>query len=79
MFAYDYPLLAVFWSMMFFFFWAAWIFTVIWCFIDNFRRRDHHGMAKAVWFLALIFIPFAAVFAYLVTRPRMEFDPAVAA
>ena len=45
MLAYDYPLLGIFWSMMFFFFWAAWIFTVIWCFIDNFRRHDHSGGA----------------------------------
>jgi hypothetical protein len=43
----------------------------IWCFIDNFRRRDHHGLAKALWFLFIVFVPVIGVFSYLVTRPAM--------
>ena len=47
MLAYDYPVLGVFWSLLMFAFFFLWIFIVIWCFIDNFRRHDHHGVAKA--------------------------------
>ena len=46
-----------------------WIFIVIWAFIDNFRRTDHHGIAKALWFLFIVFVPIIGVFAYIVTRP----------
>jgi len=69
MLAYDYPLLGVFWSLLLFWLFFLWIFTVVWCFIDNFRRHDHHGMAKALWFLALVLIPILGVVAYLISRP----------
>jgi hypothetical protein len=69
MLAYDYPLLGVFWSLLIFSMFLLWIFVVVWCFVDNFRRRDHHGLAKAMWFLALVFVPILGVFAYLVSRP----------
>ncbi len=74
MFAYDYPLLGVFWSLLMFSLMVLWIFIVIWVFIDNFRRHDHSGWAKALWFLAIVFIPVIGVLAYLVTRPA---DPYV--
>ena len=67
--AYDYPLLGVFWSLLMFAFFVLWIVIVIWCFVDNFRRRDHHGFAKALWFLFIVFVPIIGVFFYLVTRP----------
>ena len=69
MLAYDYPILGLFWTMTFFFLWAAWIFAVIWVFIDNFRRRDHPGWAKALWAIIIIFVPVIGVFAYLIARP----------
>jgi predicted PurR-regulated permease PerM len=67
--AYDYPLLGIFWSITLFFLSAGWIFAVIWVFIDNFRRRDHSGWAKALWALAIIFVPVLGVFVYIGTRP----------
>lgn len=70
MLAYDYPLMAVFWSMTIFFMWVALIFTVIWCFIDNFRRHDHSGGTKALWTLSIVFVPVVGVLAYLTSRPR---------
>jgi hypothetical protein len=69
MFAYDYPLLGVLWSVFAFAMLFLWIFIVIWVFIDNFRRRDHSGWAKALWFLFIVFIPVIGVLAYMVTRP----------
>lgn len=69
MFAYDYPLLGVFWSLLMFALLVLWIFIVIYVFIDNFRRRDHSGVAKALWFLFIVFVPVIGVLAYLITRP----------
>ena len=74
MLAYDYPLLGVFWSLLMFSLLVLWIVIVIWVFIDNFRRTDHHGVAKALWFLFIVFIPVIGVVAYLIARPA---DPDV--
>ena len=46
MLAYDFPLLGVFWSLLMFALFILWVFIVIWCFVDNFRRRDHHGSPR---------------------------------
>ena len=70
MLAYSYPLLSVFWTLLMFAGLVLWIFIVIWTFIDNFRRRDHSGLAKAMWFLFIVFVPVIGVLAYLITRPR---------
>jgi quinol-cytochrome oxidoreductase complex cytochrome b subunit len=67
--AYDYPLLGVFWSLLMFFGLVLWIFIVIWVFIDNFRRHDHSGVAKALWFLLIVFVPVIGVLAYIIARP----------
>jgi hypothetical protein len=67
--AYDYPMAGAFWTLTLLAFWVLWVFSVIWCFIDNFRRHDHHGLAKGLWFLGLLFFPVAGVFGYLVSRP----------
>jgi hypothetical protein len=70
MLAYDYPMMGLFWTMTILFFWMAWWFAAIWSFIDNFRRQDHSGWAKAVWAIVIILIPVIGVFAYIVSRPR---------
>jgi H+/Cl- antiporter ClcA len=67
--AYDYPMLGVFWTLVLFSFAFLVIFTIIWAFIDNFRRKDHGGWAKAGWFLFIIFLPLLGVFVYLIARP----------
>jgi predicted PurR-regulated permease PerM len=69
MLAADYPLLNIFWTISIFFLWAAWIFIVIWVFIDNFRRRDHSGGMKALWTFFIIFVPIFGVLVYLIARP----------
>ena len=69
MLAYDYPMTGVFWTLTLLAFWVLWVFSVIWCFVDNFRRHDHRGLSKGLWFLGLIFFPVVGVFAYLVSRP----------
>lgn len=76
MLAYDYPLLGVFWSLFILSCLVLWIFTFVWCFIDNFRRHDHSGGAKALWFIVLLFLPVLGVLVYLISRP-MDADVGV--
>ncbi len=70
MLAYSFPLLSVFWSLLMFAGFVLWIFIVVWTFIDNFRRKDHSGVAKALWFLFIVFVPVIGVLVYLIARPR---------
>ncbi len=49
-----------------------WIFIRI--FADLFRRRDISGGMKAVWIVALVFLPFLGSLIYLVTRKRTPED-----
>ena len=48
---------SVAWSNFIFFLMAAVFFTVIWAFIDDFRRPDHSGWAKAGWAFLIIILP----------------------
>jgi hypothetical protein len=59
----------VVWWMIIFFVWVMWIFVVVNVFIDNFRRRDHGGFAKAMWTVLIVFLPVLGVIAYLIARP----------
>ena len=70
--AYVYPLLGIFWSILLFAGITLMVFVVIWCFIDNFRRRDHHGWAKLGWTLLILFIPLIGSLIYIVARPPVE-------
>jgi len=65
----DYPLLDVFWTLAFVALWAVWVWTVIWALMDNFRRSDHGGVAKAIWTLFIIIAPILGMIVYITTRP----------
>ena len=73
--AYDYPLLSLFLLICWWFFVFAVFFGVIWAFIDNFRRHDHSGWAKAGWALFILIVPLIGMLVYLVARPA---DPEAA-
>jgi hypothetical protein len=64
----SYPLLNLFWSMLFFFLWVIWIWILITVFIDIFRSHDLSGGAKALWFLFVLFIPLIGVLVYVIAR-----------
>ena len=53
----DWTFLQVFWAMLVFFGWVLWIAVLFMVLIDNFRRSDHSGWAKAGWTLFVIFLP----------------------
>jgi Phospholipase_D-nuclease N-terminal/Short C-terminal domain len=64
----DYPFLDVFWTMILFFAWLAWIWIVIAVFSDLLRRHDIGGWGKAAWMVFVIVVPFLGVFAYLIAQ-----------
>jgi hypothetical protein len=68
LFAADYPFLDVFWSMIIFFCWVAWIWMVIAIFSDIFRRHDASGFKKAIWCVFIILVPFLGALIYLIAN-----------
>ncbi len=70
----SYPLLNVFWTMLWFFLWILWIFLLIRVFMDIFRSRDLGGWGKAGWSIFVIILPFLGVFVYLIARGRTMAD-----
>lgn len=64
----DYPLLSIFWSILFFFVFFLWIFLLIQVLVDVFRSHDMGGGAKALWVLFIIILPFLGVLIYLIAR-----------
>jgi len=69
MLAYVYPILGIFWSMLMLAGLFLMVFLIVWCFIDNFRRRDHHGFAKFAWTIFILFVPVLGALVYVVARP----------
>jgi len=64
----DYPFLNIFWTMILFFAWVAWIWIAVTVFIDIFRRRDASGWVKAAWVVFVIVVPFVGVLIYLIAN-----------
>jgi hypothetical protein len=69
MLAYTWPLLSLFWTFLMFAGVVLVLFFIIWCFVDNFRRRDHSGLAKGGWTLLILVIPFLGALIYVIARP----------
>src|SRR6516225_341039 len=70
MLAYDYPLLGVFWTMLWFALFFIWIWLLIVIFSDIFRSHDIGGFAKTLWVLFVIFLPFLGILFYLIFRGK---------
>ena len=65
----DYPFLDVFWTMILFFCWVAWIWMLILIFSDVFRR-DISGWSKAGWCLFVLVLPFLGALVYLIVNGK---------
>ena len=68
MLAYTYPLLSIFWTMLEIFFFIIWIYLLFIVFVDIFRSNDMGGLAKALWVIFVIVVPYLGVFVYLIAR-----------
>jgi len=66
--AYDYPIMGFFWSMMIFFLWFIWLMLLFRIFGDIFRSADLGGVAKTLWIIFVICLPFLGVFVYVIAR-----------
>lgn len=64
----DYPLLNLFWTMLWFFLWIMWLFLLFRIVMDIFRSDDLGGWAKAGWVILVIILPFLGVLIYLIAR-----------
>ena len=64
----SYPLLNIFWSMLEFFLWLAWIWILVMVVFDIFRSRDLSGWAKDLWVLFVALIPLIGVLVYVIAR-----------
>jgi ABC-type multidrug transport system fused ATPase/permease subunit len=65
---YQYPILDFFLTMLYFFLFIIWIWLLIMVFVDVFRSHDMGGLAKALWVIFIIILPFLGVFVYLIAR-----------
>ncbi|MDW8339162.1 MAG: SHOCT domain-containing protein [Thermoleophilia bacterium] len=68
MLAADYPFLEVLWTMFVFFAFIIWFWILITVFADVFRRRDIGGLAKTLWIIFVIVLPFLGTFVYLISQ-----------
>ena len=68
MLASSYPVLDAFLTMLYFFLFIIWIWLLIMVFMDVFRSHDMGGLAKALWVIFIIILPFLGVFVYLIAR-----------
>ena len=63
-----------FWDVVWFIFisfaFVAYLMVMFSILSDLFRDRDTSGIAKAVWIVALIFLPFLTSLIYLIVRGR---------
>ena len=69
MIAYTFPLLNIFWSLLMFVGLLILVVAVILCLIDNLRRADHSGWAKAGWTVLLLVVPVIGIVVYVFARP----------
>ena len=58
----------LFWSMLWFFLFFAWIWLLITIFADIFRSDDLSGWGKAFWTIFVVILPWLGVLIYLIAR-----------
>jgi hypothetical protein len=62
------PLFDLFFSMLWFFLFVAWIWVLISVYADIFRSDDLSGWGKAFWVLFALVLPALGVLVYLIVR-----------
>jgi ABC-type multidrug transport system fused ATPase/permease subunit len=60
----------IFWSVLWFFFLFIWLMVLFHVLTDLFRDHSVSGVQKTLWVLFLVFLPFLAVFIYLIVRGK---------
>ena len=57
-----------FWSLIWLTVFFIWIWLLFIVFADIFRSHDLSGVAKALWVIFIILVPYLGVFVYLIAR-----------
>ncbi len=68
MFAYDYPLLSIFWTLLWIYLIFAWFMLLFSVIADIFRNHEMRGFPKAIWLVVVILIPFLGVLIYVLAH-----------
>jgi Phospholipase_D-nuclease N-terminal/Short C-terminal domain len=66
----NYPFLEVFWTILIFFGFVVWLWILFTVLTDIFRRHDTSGVAKVLWIIFIIVIPYFGVFVYLIVEHK---------
>lgn len=66
--AYDYPVLGVFWTVLFITAAVMWFILLVRVVADIFRDHAMGGLAKTGWLLCVLLLPFLGVFMYLISH-----------
>ena len=64
----SYPLLEIFWTILFFFAFVVWLMILFTVLSDIFRRHDTTGATKVLWIVLIIVLPYIGTFVYLITQ-----------
>ena len=64
----DVSFIDIFWSMLWFYFLFIWIVILAHILSDLFRDHSLSGVAKTMWVLFLVFLPFVAALVYMFSR-----------
>jgi hypothetical protein len=67
-FAADFALGEALWTVFVFFLFMLWLWLLISIFSDLFRDHETSGWTKALWFVAILLLPFLSAFLYLLFR-----------
>ena len=70
MLGYTYPLLDIFWTMLWIFCFVIYIWLLIAIFSDIFRSHDMGGWGKAGWVIFIFVLPFLGILVYLIARGK---------
>jgi hypothetical protein len=64
----DISLSGILWAIMWLFLFVVWFWLIIMIFTDLIRSDDLNGWVKAIWALAIIFLPYLGILIYLIVR-----------
>ncbi|MEV6011945.1 SHOCT domain-containing protein [Streptomyces sp. NPDC051976] len=66
--AYDYPVLGIFWTVLFVTVAVMWFILLVRVIADIFRNHAMGGLAKTGWLLCVLILPFLGVFMYILAH-----------
>ncbi|WP_127818359.1 SHOCT domain-containing protein [Microbacterium sp. CPCC 204701] len=67
-----------FWFLLWSFYFIAYLYVVIMIITDIFRDHQLNGWLKALWIIALVFVPFLTALVYIIARGKGMAERAMA-